>query len=184
MYCTALAVTEHLHFNMAAVLHKRFHVKAIISEGCFGLPCTGLVGRVHVFSRLDNAHAPATTTGDSLDNNSNIAPEAGHEFPDLFLSSSSFGSGYYRNVTVFGQPSRCNFVPKRIQCIRVGPDECDAVFVATTSQLRVFTEETVTGMQSIRPRFPGSTNDGINIQICACALAGQKHSKISMADVE
>jgi len=68
-------------------------------------------------------------------------------------------------------------IPKGFQLLDGGADEHDAVLRAGAREIRVFTEQTVPGVNGINPVSLGGLNDGVNIKVST-------HGRLVSADEE
>ena len=180
----AAAVGRHLHFDVPGVGEEAFDVDVARAERrlCFGLRAGE--GVVDVGGVVDDAHAaPATAVG-RLDEHG----RAGWKVREEALRGAQVHrfaqAADHRHAVFGGELAGCSLVAEAFQRGRTRADEDDASRVAGPRQSRILAQEAVAGVQGVAARALRRRDDGLHVQVGACAHAGDQRGIVGAAHVQ
>src|SRR5690554_2257111 len=179
-----LAVTGDLHLDMPGTGNQPLDIELAIAEGGAGfgaaaLECVRQLGGVG-----DQPHAPATTSGQRLEQHRGARRQCLDEGLRLLQRGGLLGTLDHGHALALGQLSCLSLVAEQFQYPGVRADEGDTRLGAGAGQLGALAEETVAGMDGIAALLPGQRDNLGNLQIGAGAASAQGHGLIRLAQVQ
>src|SRR5258708_4453411 len=141
-----------------------FEIEAVVAESVHGFGRSIAKSGIEFGVAIDQAHAPATATGDGLQKNG-IA----HALCQGLRLGGSF-NGFVRpgnrgNIDAPSKLAAGSFRPERFHGFRGRPDEGETVVGASTRQGGVFREKSVAWMHGIATGGAGYVHELINAEI-------------------
>ncbi len=182
VYRTALAVAQHLDFDVARLLEIFLEVNVTIAKSRLGLRRGGGHGEFQIGLSAGNLHAAPAAASGGLDDH-RIANVLGDQFGFANLRNSTLRTGNHRNTQCLGCTLGLDLVAHHPDVLGAGPDELDPVLVKDLGEFGVLRQKSVTRMDGICPGDFAGRDDRRNVEIAvarrrranAHALVGETH---------
>ncbi len=165
----AVAVAQHLYFDMARVDHAPFHEDFRLAKSLAGLGNHALVVGDEVFFVVAAADAaPAAAVG-GLEHH-RVADLAGQHAGFFHVGEIALAARHAGNAGGDHGVARPHLVAHLADHFGIWPDEPDVAARADFGKLRVFREEAVARMQGVAAGSDGDVDDVMCIQIAGDRL--------------
>ena len=160
----AMLVAEDLNLDVPRPRDHLFEVTLAIAKGRLGLAAA----LQHLFFKLilamDRAHAAPATAPRRLEHQG--VSDLGRFLADrLHVVAQNFGRGDDGHASLDGNTPRAGLVAKGPHRFRLGSDKGDPRLFAGFDQFGVLGQQTITGMDRIRPALARHANDLVNAEI-------------------
>ena len=169
---------------MPGMTDQALDIDLVAPEGgvCFGT--AACIGLVEFGGRINRSHAAPTAAGDRLDHDGATGPEPGQKGVRLIERDGGLTARDHRDTAAFRQCARQDLVAEGLQGLDARTDERDAGLLALSSQLRVFAQKSVAGMQRIAAGDLRGRDHRGDVEIGASAGSWQRASLVGLAHVQ
>jgi len=160
----AVVVAEDLDFDVFGAFEVFFDEDVVDAEGFLGFAFGVLEFQFEVCFPVNHAHAPAAAAGGGFeDDGEAVLPGEGQGFFDVVQGAGDAGNGGHTDA--FGQDFGFDFVAEVFQGFGAGADEDDAGFFAFLSEVGVFGQEAVSGMNGVGAFALSQVDDFFDVKI-------------------
>ena len=166
----ALAVAEHLHFDMARREDVFLYQHARVAKRRLALALRGLQRGLEGVGRIDAAHAAPAAAGDRLDEH-RVADLAGARLQKHRALLGAMIARHDRRAGLRHRGLGFALQAHRAHGVRRRPDKHDAGLRAGLCEFGVLAQETVARMQALSARALGRREDRLGFEIARRALA-------------
>jgi len=151
----ARIVTEHLHLDVAAGLDVLLNQHGVVAERCRRLTCCGLQRVRECLGVGDDAHALATATRCSLDQNRICISR---HVARIELRG-------HRHASLLGDRARLVLATHRVHDLRRRADEHQACIDHCSGELGTLRQEPVPGVDRLRARFLRGGEQPVDVEV-------------------
>ena len=145
----ARAITDYLHLNVASAIHQPLYQDSAATEGGSRLGLATLERFRNLLSSRHHTHPTSTAAGNRLDHHRAAIAERLEECRRVGKINRSGAARQDRNIVRGGQRSSLRLVAKQLKRLDGWTDKRDPLLLASPSQLRALSQESISGMQSI-----------------------------------
>ncbi|MCY1287130.1 hypothetical protein D9M70_361170 [compost metagenome] len=175
------AVAEHLHLDVAGVLHQLFGVQRAVAERRLRLGLTARIGLVQLIRRTHRAHAATAAASQRLEHDRAVLGEEGAR---LVQRHRAVQPGHQRHAAALGQGAGLGLVAEQFEHLRRRADEGQAGGLAAAGEFGVLSEETIAGVHRVAAFGLGDGDQLVHVQVGRHAATGQRHRAVGLARVQ
>ena len=148
MHCIAVAVAKDLYLDMAWLGQVLFDQDTRVAETCFSFAARSFEGCLEIFRCIHAAHALAATTGTGLDQN-RVADLVCLGLQECGILIVAVVARNDRDAGLLHQRLGCVFQAHGAYGVCTWADESDSSLLQCVDKVRIFGEETVSGMNCL-----------------------------------
>src|SRR6185312_10217642 len=182
MHRIALAVAQHLHFDVPRLAEIFLHVDGVVAEGGLGLRARGRPAQQHVGLGMCDLHAAAAAAGRRLDQH-RIADFGRGLFGLVLGLDLARRAGDHRDAELHRRLLGGDLVAHDLDVVLGRPDERDLVLFEDAGEARILAEEAVAGMHGVGAGDLAGGEDRGDVEVAvlgrrrtdADALVGHAH---------
>mmetsp|Transcript_81230 Transcript_81230/g.175552 ORF Transcript_81230/g.175552 Transcript_81230/m.175552 type:complete len:309 (-) Transcript_81230:85-1011(-) len=160
----AIGVSNHLNLDVVGVLDESLNEHAVIPEGTHGLVLADLEGLVRLGLVVGHAHSLSSSTSTGLHHDW-IANIIGKLYTCFGVWHFALVPGDDVALCITGDFLAVDLVTHQIHGLAAGANESNSIALNHICELGVFTEKTITRVDSLSSSFLGNIKNSFHLQI-------------------